>query len=358
MAGLGVVRTSIAIALAAAVAACSKEPPPPAPAVRPIKIFEVADAGAGTVREFPGEISAAHNDDIAFEVSGKIIEFPVKESQRVERGQVLARLDPRNFQADLDAASAQTGAMKADVSRYRAMFKEDVASKQDLERAERNYEVSRAREASARKALEDTVLRAPFAGVVARKLVGDFANVKAKDPVLKLQTGGDLDIVVNFPEKDYTRLRPGQTVEEINQRIRAEVVVSALPGRKLPARLKEFATTADPVTRTFPATFSFDAPSDVNVMPGMTAKLVLQGNGRPSGAVLVPVQCTAEDEGRKPYVWQVDPKTMHVSKTYVTLGSLTGDSVEVTSGLSPGAWVAASGVHQLREGMEVRRAGS
>lgn len=359
---LGVGSASIVFAvvsgLALAAGGCGEEPPPAAPVVRPVKIFEVGDPNAGTPREFPGEISAAQNADVAFEVSGKLVEFPVKESQHVEAGQVLAKLDPRDYQAELNAAAALTAASKADLSRYRAMFKEHVISKQELERAQRNYEVSVSREDKARKALEDTVLRAPFAGVVARKLVDDFANVKAKDPVVTLQTGADLEIVVNFPEKDYTTLRPGITVDEINQSFHADVVVSAVPGRKFPAKLKEFATTADPVTRTFPATFSFDAPDDVNVMPGMTAKLVGVGSGRAGRDLRIPVQCAAEDEGGKPYVWVVDPQTMKVTRTHVTLGPVTGDSVEVTSGLPVGAWVVASGVHQLREGMEVRRAGS
>ena len=137
------------------------------------------------------------------------------------------------------------------------------------------------------------------------------------------------------------------------------MVVSAIPGRKFPAKLKEFATTADPTTRTFAATFSFDAPDDDNVLPGMTAKLVLVGPDAASASLYqIPVQAAVEDEGGKPYVWVVDPESMRVRQVYLTLGELTGSSVQVTSGLAGGAWVVTSGVHQLREGMEVRRAGS
>ena len=339
-----------------AMSACGDPPAPEAPVARPVRIFEVSAGGGGTLREFPGEIKASQNTDIAFEVAGKIIEFPVLESQRVGRGDVLAKLDGRDFQASLSAAEASTRAAKADLERYQALFKESVASKQQLEKAERNYEVFVAREQTARKALEDTVLRAPYDGVVARKLVDDFANVEAKQPVVTLQTGANLEVVVNIPEQDYARIRPGSTVADINRRIEASVVASALPDRAFPAKLKEFATTADPVTRTFAATFSFSAPDDVNVMPGMTAKV--RGIGAPGGGVegtLVPVQAVAEDEGAKPYVWVVDPSSMQVRKVFVTLGELTGSSVQVRSGLSGGDWVVTSGVHQLREGMEVRR---
>ena len=351
-------RAGLALGLALCWIGCGEEPPPPEPIVRPVKILELGGASQGQIREFPGEIQASLNADVAFEVSGKLVDFPVKESQRVERGQVLAKLDPRDYQADLDAAQASARAARADFDRFQKLFDENVASKQELEKAQRNHEVFVARVDSARKAVEDTVLRAPFAGVVARKLVDDFANVQAKERVVTLQTGSSLEIVVNFPEQDYARIQPGATVEDINQDLEADVVVSAFPKRKFPAKLKEFATTADPVTRTFAATFSFESPGDINVMPGMTAKLVgVRNQGGSETTFQIPVQAAIEDEGSKPYVWVVDRETMKVHPIYVTLGELTGSSVQVVSGLVDGAWVVTSGVHQLREGMEVSRAG-
>lgn len=340
------------------VVGCSDEAPPEAPAARPVRILELDGPGERTVLEYPGEISASQNADVAFEVAGRLVEFPVKESQRVERGQVLAKLDPRDYRAALDAAAAQAAAQKADWARYQALFEEDVISVQELERAKRNYEVAAAREKTAQKALEDTTLRAPFAGTVARKLVDDFANIQAKQSVVTLQTGSALEIVVNIPEQDFARIQPGATVDELNIDLVADVTVSAIPGRKFPATLKEFATTADPTTRTFRVTFSFEAPGDLNVVPGMTAKIVGRGrNLDPGGGFRIPVQAAVEDEGNRPYVWVLDPESMTVRKVPVTLGSLTGSSVEVTSGLSAGDQVVTSGVHQLQEGMEVRRMG-
>jgi len=347
-----------ALLLAATFIGCGEEPPEAAPVVRPVKILELGAASADQVREFPGEIAAAQNANIGFEVEGKLVDFPVKESQHVKRGQVLAKLDARDFKSALAAAVAMANASKADYDRYQKMFDEGATSAQQLDKALRSYEVNKAREDKAAKSLEDTELRAPFDGVIARKIVDDFSNVKAKEPVVTLQTGAALEIVVNFPEQDFARIRPGADVDELNAYIEADVVVSAVPGRKFPAKLKEFATTADPVTRTFAATFSFDAPSDVNVLPGMTAKLVGLSRDRGEALYQIPVRAAVEDESGKAYVWLVDPDSMRVRRVYVSLGELTGSSLQVTSGLEGGAWVVTSGVHQLREGMEVRRVGS
>jgi RND family efflux transporter MFP subunit len=336
---------------------CGEEPAPAAPVARPVKLLEVGAGGAGLESEYPGQIRPATNAEVAFEVDGKLIDFPVKESQQVEEGDVLARLDPRDYEADRDAAAAHAASAKADYSRAQVLFKEHVISKQEREKAQRNYEVTVARVQRAQKAVDDTVLRAPFAGVVARKIVNDFDNVVAKQPIVQLQTGSALEIVVNLPEQDFARIQRGLTIEQRNEALEAAVVVSAIPGRRFPATLKEFATSADPKTRTFAVTFSFEAPDDVNIMPGMTAKLVGRGGTRAAQRRTVPVQAVVEDAGEQPYVWTVDPDSMRVTRTPVTLGELTGSSVEVREGLPTGGLIVVSGVHQLRDGMEVRRMG-
>jgi RND family efflux transporter MFP subunit len=321
-----------------------------------VKILEVGAGGAGITREFPGKLSAAQTADVAFEVSGKIVELPVQEGQRVEAGAVLARLDPRDFEADRDAVVASEKAALAELERVRVLFEADVAPKQQLEIAERNYDVMKAKAATGRKGLEDAVLRAPFAGEVARKLVDDFANVNAKDPILVLQDNSHLEIVIDIPEADYAAARPGLSAEERTARGRPRVIVSSIPDREFPARLKEAATTADPTTRTYAVTLAFDNPPDVNLLPGMTAKVRVGGAGAAvSEAIWIPAHAARTDDSGEAFVWVVDAASMKVRRTLVTLGELSGSLVQVSGGLERGELIATSGVHHLREGMQVRR---
>jgi len=348
---------SAAAALAGALAlACGDEAPPAAEAPRPVKILEVG--GDGTVRtlEYPGQIEAAQHAELGFEVPGRIVEFPVDEGQAVERGQVLAVLDPRDFHNELDSQRAQLRASRAEFDRVKTLVEKEVAPVQDLDRARRNLEVSQAKLRTAEKAVEDAVLRAPFAGVVARKLVKDFRNVQAKEPVLILQDDSGLQIVANVPERDWVYARNDVPAADRGRRVSARVAVSNYPDRTFPATLREVATTADPTTRTYAVTLLFDVPPELNVLPGMTAKAILELPSSGTGAGLsIPVQAVADDEGESPYVWRVDPATMEVSRVDVALGELSGGSIEIESGLSPGDQIAVSGVHQLREGMVVRR---
>ena len=354
-------RVRLPAALAAALAlACGDEPAIPEPGPRPVKIFEVGGAEAGRRLEYPGEVESVQHAEMGFEVAGRIVEFPVDEGQSVEAGEVLAKLDPRDFEAKLDAERARVRSMQTEFERARTLVEKDVAPQQDLDRARRNLEVSQANLRTAEKALEDSVLRAPFAGVVARKLVRDFRNVQAKEAVLILEDQSGLQLVVNIPERDwvYARGRQQSTPRSESERLSPQVQISNYPDRNFPAHFSEVATTADPTTRTYAVTLRYEVPDELNVLPGMTAKAILHAPAEVTGAeMLVPARAVLEDGSEGPSVWIVDPESMQVSRAPVELGELSGDRVEIRRGLSPGQWIAVSGVHQLREGVQVRRFG-
>jgi RND family efflux transporter MFP subunit len=191
---------------------------------------------------------------------------------------------------------------------------------------------------------------------MARKLVDDFANVNAKDPVLVFQDDSHLEIQVNIPERDVSGDRHHETNEEVTARLKPEVVVTSLPDRSFPARVKEVTAETDPVTRTFQATLIFDNPKNVAVFPGMTAKVKIRAlqTRRGSNRIAIPTKAAVADAKGNAYVWLVDPSSMTVSRRPVELGDMSGSDVEVKSGLSDGDMIATSGVHQLREGMAVR----
>jgi RND family efflux transporter MFP subunit len=349
---------AVALSLGLIVAACGEAPVEEAPVVRPIKMMTVGSGDAARLLEYPGEVSAVQNAELAFEVAGRIVEFLVEEGQRVEAGTMLARLDDRNYQAELDSAKAFLRKARGDFARERSIYQEDpgATTQAALETYRRAVEVSEAGYRQAEKAFEDTELRAPFSGVMARKLVDDFQNVSARDPVLILQDDSSLEIKVSVPEADLALGggAGGRSLADATARFKPVVVVTTFPDRRFPARFTEFTTTADPVTRTFEATFAFENPPDVSVLPGMTAKAILTPpREASSGAVEVPVHAVAADETGAPFVWVVDPDSMRVRRTLVELGDLTGSRTGILSGLAHGDLIATSGVNHLREGMQV-----
>ena len=345
-----------ALGMAVGALGCAEEPPPPEPLVRPIKMLTIAGGLSGT-REYPGRIKAVQQADMAFEVAGRVTEFTHKEGQRAEAGDVLARLDPRDYQNKLEQARAIERNRRTYLGRIAEAHREKAVSDQDLADAKAQVDVAAADVRIQQKALDDTVLRAPFEGVMSRKLVEDFANVQAKEPVLIFEDDSLLEIKVSVPERDMAGRRPSRKdLDEVNERLQPKVMVTSLPDDSFPARLKELATTADPTTRTFEATFQFPEPEEIVVLPGMTAKVIIQiGDFGSVSDVSIPARAVLADGESQPMVWIVAPDTSVVESRAVTLGELAGDQVIVTDGLQNGDTVAISGMVQLRPGMKVRR---
>jgi RND family efflux transporter MFP subunit len=140
------------------------------------------------------------------------------------------------------------------------------------------------------------------------------------------------------------------------------VSLSMIPGREFPARIKEIATVADPVTRTFEVIVAMDNPADVSILPGMTANVTVSvpeggSAAHADAAFSIPANAVVADEQGNSTVWKVDPGTMTVSRVTIELGDMAGSQVRVLSGLNPGDRIATSGVHNLREGMQISELG-
>lgn len=359
-AGAGSIRSALLLHAALFVcltgAACAPEQEAPPEIVRPVKLLVLQASGGEETFEFPGTVAAAQHAEMAFEVPGKITDLPVTQGQAVEKGQVLARLDPREYQSRADAASARERATRATCTRQEKLFKEGVVSAQQLDVARKDYEVAKAEADSARKSVEDTILRAPFSGRIARTIKQDYKNVQAKEVVLVLQDDGHLEISVDVPERLVARARPGLSIAERNARMKSHAVIPSLPDQTIPLQLKEFATEADPVTRTYEVTFQFQPPPGVSMMPGMTARVYISTprQDKTAEGICVPIQAVITDEHNLPCVWRIDPEAMTARRTPVALGDMAGDEIAIRSGLRSGDTIVVSGVHQLRDGMPVK----
>jgi len=132
-------------------------------------------------------------------------------------------------------------------------------------------------------------------------------------------------------------MKPGISLAQRTERVKPEIQVSTMSGRSFAAKLKSFETAADPTTRTYKATFAFSKPADVNVLPGMTAKVILH------------IPADAEKVTGSGFLIPAA-----AGRATVTLGDMSGASVRVLSGLQGGDRIAVSGAAHLQEGMKVR----
>lgn len=331
---------------------CDKDAPPPEQPARPIKMMTIGQGQSARPISLPGKVKAARQVVLSFQVSGRLAKLPVSKGQAVAQGELLAELDQRDYKNQFNSAEAIYKERSAYLDRMEEGLKKQVATKLEVDQARRDAEVAKADMDTARKNLEDTTLKAPFAGVVADTFVDNFQDVQAKEKILSLQDATDIEIVVDVPERLMAR------VKEDNAR-RLVVRFDALPDTTYPVTVKEFAAEADPQTQTYPVTVTMPAPSDANILPGMTATLIAQpgqADGAPAagGKLLVPVEAVVPGPEGGSRVWLIDPATMTARSQAVTVGAMTGDSVEILAGLTPGQTIAISGANHLHEGMKVK----
>ena len=339
--------------------ACGETEQPEKEIVRPVKLMTLGGDGAAATVEYPGEISAVRSVELGFEVPGKIVELPISDGLAVKKGALLGKLDDTDYVAARDGAEANRKAAQSAYTRAKNIFDQGAGSQAEVDSRLRDIDIAKQQLKQAQKAMNDTLLKAPFTGKVARKMSDNFQNVQAKQAILLLEDISSLELDVDVPEQDFARMKPGLTMAQRTARGKPEIQVSTIAGRGFAARLKSFKTSADPVTRTYEATFAFDNPSDVNLLPGMTAKVVLHlprdaAEGSTAAGMLIPASAAVVATDGNAYVWRYDADSSQVTRATVTLGDMSADSVRVLSGLESGDRIAVSGAAHLQEGMKVK----
>jgi len=334
---------------AALLGGCQEVAPPPSPEIsRPVAILEIAGTASTSGLRFPGRVQATQRAELAFNVPGRVVEFPAEEGDTLSAGTLIARLDSAIFETRLSAARAAFDKARADYNRVREIWdKSKAVARAEVDQKRTAMEVARSSFAAAKQDAEDTRLTAPFDGVIARRHVENFQNIQAKEPIVSLQNVDELEIVIHVPER-IMRSAP--------RRAAGYAQFDDIPGRRFPVSLKSYSTEADPQTQTYEVVLGLTRPQDVTILPGMSAE-VLPGDAPESNAqssVAIPLKAVAPGPDGTPRVWVVDPDTDRVASRTVSVGAVQGSDIIVLDGLRIGERIVTAGLGHLREGMWVR----
>jgi RND family efflux transporter MFP subunit len=348
---------SAALTLVAAtvlLSACSRPAPSEEP-IRAVKILTVGVEGMRAGGEFAGEVRARVESRLSFRVGGKIVRRQVELGQRVRVGEVLAQLDPQDYQLAAQAAKAQVTAAltnrnlaAADFKRYKELRDQNFISGAELERRDATLKAAQAQldQANAQGTAQGnqaayTTLVADIAGVVTAVEAESGQVVAAGTPVVRIAQDGPRDVVFSVPEDKVAQISIGSGVD-----VRAWGVPTLLRGV-----VREVAASADPVTRTFGVKVALpvkDAPA-----LGATVSLSPQALNR-SGVQVIKLPTSAlRQDGQSSAVWVLDSASMTVKLQPIQVLTADGNEVVVSAGLQPGMQVVAAGVHVLSPGQKV-----
>jgi RND family efflux transporter MFP subunit len=345
----------LVVAALLALAGCGKkEESEPVEVVRPVKTTVVRGFTEGE-QTFPGRVDAGRKLIMSFRVPGRIIALPAKKGEAVEKGQLIARLDPRDYEIAVEEAKATYQRAEADFERYKRLYEADAVPLADLDQRRSERDVARAKLDEAEKNLGYAQLRAPFSGMIGNRYVENFMDVQAQQEIVDLNDTSTVEVKIDLAENVVAAIR--QFSKELDVKAFAEF--DAAQGRRYELKLKELAARADPQTQTFQVTYVMPQPGDITLLPGMTALVRLVLSIKPGAKIDVPISVPAIAVVTSPagdkVVWVVNPDDMTVHTRKVTVGSTRGtNAIEILDGLEGGEHVVVAGLKQLREGMKVR----
>ena len=347
------------VVTAALLAACRPETESSAPEVRPVRAVTVVKRPVGEVLTFTGRIEAENETRLSFRISGRMVERSVNVGNRVEPGQVVARLEPLNelnalraAQAAVAAAQAQFNEAKSNYERQKFLVARDVASRAQYERAEQTLETARAQLDSVEtqlKVAQDQVsfteLKADAEGIVVAVAVEPGEVVQAGQVIIRVAPKSGRDAVFDVPAQV---LRSSPSDPSIKVSLTDDPAVTTV------GRVREVSPQADPVTRTFEVKVGLtDPPAAMRL--GTTVIGQLQLDTAPT--IEIPAAALTKS-GERPAVWVVDPSTLTVSLRNVEVLRHNPATVAISEGLESGEIVVTAGTQALHPGQKTRLLGS
>lgn len=354
-------------------------------AVRPVAL-ERASA-ARTLLNASGYVTPRREATVSSKVTGKVVEVMIEEGMRVESGQVLARLDASNVEASFKLAEAQWAASRAQLAetevrladarkewrRVKELSQRNIASEAELDRAhaesqslaarlekqKADAEVVEREVAVWKQHLEDTVIRAPFAGIVTSKNAqpGEMISpVSAgggftRTGICTLVDMGSLEIEVDVNESYINRVRPGQPVE---------ATLDSYQDWKIPSKVIAIIPTADRQKATVRVRVAFEQ-LDPRILPQMGVKVAFRENVADVAPASTPLagrslmaipRGAVRSEGGREVVWVT--RAGKAERRAVQVERTEGDTVMVQAGLNAGEQVVVSGAEKLQDGGAVR----
>jgi RND family efflux transporter MFP subunit len=172
--------------------------------VRPVLAMKIQDAAGLNGQWVPGRAKATQEVDLSFEVPGKIIDRPVFVGDEVTKGQIMAQLDPRDYENDLERASAERDRHKAQFQRVEQAAKTGAIAKQEVDNARARLTGAEAEVRIRQKALDDATIHTPYDGTVSWIYKEKFEDVREKEPVVRVVDTSRIEFVIQLPETEIS----------------------------------------------------------------------------------------------------------------------------------------------------------
>ena len=296
----------------------------------------------------PASINEIRETKLAFRVKGPLVKLNDTIGNYVKKDQVIAKIDPRDYKIALESTQAGFKLASAEYKRYKTLLEKESVAASVYDQIESSYIGAKTGYESAKNALADTDLRAPFSGYISNVFVNNFEEVNPGQPIVSF-----IDLS-KFEVKAWISLTD---LSKINENTEYACLID-LGNKKIrvPGTLKETGHKTGMSKQSYPISVLIDAPENVQLRAGMTTHLeIINEGGNSATAANIPITCVFNKEN-KTFIWLFDKSTNTVSAREVISGKvLANDMIEIKQGLNGNEDIVSSGVHYLFEGQKVKQ---
>lgn len=344
-------------------AACEKEQNEP---VRPVSVYTVQKSGENLTSSFPAVVEAGNEANLSFKVAGPVLEFPYEVGAFVKKGQVIARLDTRDYLIQSEAAKekmlaaknaylgakAQADNARKQYKRLEALYKENALAKKKFDEAKAMVEGAAAKENAAyagyREAKQgyanklnmqkDTELLAPYDGYVKRKFMDIGSVVSAGLPVLTFSSSGKKKVQISVSRHQIELFENSPSCSFV------------YGDREYPLILQTLGKVRQSLDLVYPVVFYFE--NDKNLLVGSEGNVLVSSKNTDSEALSVPVESVFEKNDRL-YVWKFEDNRVKLQEVFDAKPQNSGNLT--VKGLKIGDVIVVKGVYDLYDGQRAER---
>lgn len=330
--------------------------------LRSVKYETIAYSTDKLVKTFSGVTKAELEANLSFRVSGRVDDIPVKVGDKLTNGQLVARLDSKDYAVLLEQARAELASSKASLRSAEAEYDRTIGlyekrnasksqldtSRADAESAKAQVKANTQQVESARLQVSYTKLYSPDACVVSNIPVKENENISSGQEVASVNCGKKIEVEVGVPESYIDAVSENQAVN---------VILTAIDKTVYSGTVTEISSGSSDQAAAFPVTITLDGEHE-NLRAGLAAEVEFtQNNNSEETFFLLPVTAVAHDD-KGDFAFILKPaeqeKQALVTKTYLEVKDIVQQGIRVTEGLNNGDKVVTAGVTVIRDGMTVK----
>ena len=294
--------------------------------------------------EIQGNVETKQNLVLFAEMGGMLKSIPVKEGQRVSKGQTIAVIDDAGIKEQLAQAETSTKLAQTTFERQERLWAQKIGSELQFLQAKANYETQAKAVEQIKKQLSKSYITAPFSGVIDDIITeaGSFI-APGQTPILRLVNLNSMTINAEVPETFIRFVKKGKKVKAFFPVLDADTETT----------ITQAGNFINPNNRKFK--IEMEVPKNINAKPNMSVRLLVNDYEN-KNAILIPQSIISENENNEEYVYVITQKEgkNYAHKNIVKTGKTNKNQIEVLEGLSSASQLIIEGARTVREGQQVK----